>query len=385
MSWSFNLFRVRGIQIRVHATFALILIWAAYFWGNGADDRLRGAVFGIVATLILFACVTLHELGHSFQAMAFGIPVKDVTLYPIGGVARIEGIPDDPKKEFRIAIAGPAVNLAIAAALIAVAAVLGRTSVLSPGNLSDSMRGATWQGLLPYVTVANIWLALFNLLPAFPMDGGRILRAVLAMRMGRVRATTIAMAIGQGMALLFGLYGFTSGNFFLVVIAVFVWMGAGQEGQAVVVQDALAGVVVGDVMSRAPQTLTPFDPLRRAVELTLSTSQSDFPVVDGRGLVVGMLSIAELVHGLHDRPQSAVGEVMRGDLPIIRPDEPLLDVQGRFGQLKLRALPVSAADGRLAGLLTAADISEAMLLLTVRGRIDGVPVTLRPGTAGRGL
>ncbi|MGI8475046.1 MAG: site-2 protease family protein, partial [Thermomicrobiales bacterium] len=320
MSWSFNLFRVRGIQIRVHATFALILIWAAYFWGNGADDRLRGAVFGIVATLILFACVTLHELGHSFQAMAFGIPVKDVTLYPIGGVARIEGIPDDPKKEFRIAIAGPAVNLAIAAALIAVAAVLGRTSVLSPGNLSDSMRGATWQGLLPYVTVANIWLALFNLLPAFPMDGGRILRAVLAMRMGRVRATTIAMAIGQGMALLFGLYGFTSGNFFLVVIAVFGWMGAGQEGQAVVVQDALAGVVVGDVMSRAPQTLTPFDPLRRAVELTLSTSQSDFPVVDGRGLVVGMLSIAELVHGLHDRPQSAVGEVMRGDLPIIRPD-----------------------------------------------------------------
>ncbi len=182
MGWSFTFMRVRGIELKVHVTFVLILVWAALYWSAVADEGGRGALFGIVATLLLFVCVLLHELGHSLTAAHYGIHVEDITLLPIGGVARIE-IPEDPRKEFWITVAGPAVNVVIAILLIGLGAILNETSVLSLDNLTDSMRSAEWSGLLPYLTVANILLVIFNILPAFPMDGGRILRSLLAMRM----------------------------------------------------------------------------------------------------------------------------------------------------------------------------------------------------------
>ncbi|MEA2586928.1 MAG: stage sporulation protein [Thermomicrobiales bacterium] len=397
MGWSFRVLRVRGIDIRVHATFALILVWAAYYWWSRVDEGGRGALFGIVATLLLFGCVTLHELGHALTAQRYGIRVEDITLLPIGGVARIE-VPDNPKQELAIAAAGPAVNVAIAAVLIAIGAVLQATSLVTPGNLVDSMRDARWSGLWAYLTAANIWLVAFNAIPAFPMDGGRILRALLALRMDYRRATQIAVGLGQGLALVFGLAGFATGDFFLIVIAAFVWLGAGAEGQQVAVRRVLGRVTVGDAMTRQPRVLTPSDPLSRAIEITLSTTQADFPVVDRDGRVVGLLTAEDLLRGLRDRPDATVDSVMRRDFPRVIPAETLVNAQQRLAEAGVRALPVVDQAGRLMGLLSLADVGEAFRFLSIRsdlatarswaslepGRaVKSQPPTTEPATADR--
>ncbi len=369
MSWSLSLMRIRGIEIKVHATFVLILIWAAWYWGASVDAGLRGALFGVVATILLFLCVTLHELGHSLQAMKYGIHVEDITLLPIGGVARLE-VPSNPRQELWIALAGPAVNVAIAGILIVVGAILNATSVVTPSELIDRMREAEWSGLLPYLTLANIYLVAFNALPAFPMDGGRVLRALLALRMDYRRATEIAVLLGQGMALLFGFLGFATGNFFLIVIAVFVWIAGGQEGAQVAARSILGRATVSDAMIRQPQVLHPDDPLARAIELVLTTAQSDFPVVDHAGRVVGLLTFDDILRGMQDGPAVSVSAVMHRDFPTARPDEPIVEVQSRMASANSRALPIVLFDGRLAGLLTAADIGEVFRLLAMRAQLE---------------
>jgi Zn-dependent protease/CBS domain-containing protein len=370
MGWSLTLTRVRGIEIKVHATFVLILIWAAYYWGADADDGARGIAFGVIATILLFLCVTLHELGHATTAQRYGIEVHDITLLPIGGVARIE-VPDNPKQELWIALAGPAVNVVIAAVLIVLGAILQATSIVTPDNLVDSMRDGEWDGLLPYLTLANVYLVVFNAIPAFPLDGGRVLRALLALRMDYRRATALAVSIGQGIALLFGLAGFATGDFFLIVIAIFVWFGASAEGQQVAVTSVFAGATVGQVMIRQPQLLFPTDPLSRAVGLTLSTSQSDFPVVDGNERVVGLLTMDDLLRGLHEAPGSPVGQVMHRQFPTARPDETIVAVQARLAEARVRAIPIVEADGSLAGFLTLGDIGEAFRILSIRPQLIG--------------
>lgn len=369
MGWSLNLVRVRGIQIRVHATFVLILIWAAWYWAASVDRGLQGALFGVVATLLLFLCVTLHELGHSMQAMKYGIHVEDITLLPIGGVARLE-VPDNPKQELWIALAGPAVNVIIAAILLVIGAILNATAVVSPGELIDKMQDAEWGGLLPYITLANLYLVAFNILPAFPMDGGRVLRAFLALRMPYRRATEIAVQLGQAMALLFGFLGFATGNFFLIIIAVFIWIAGGQEGAQVAARSILSRATVRDAMIRQPQTVRPDEPLSRAIELTLTTAQSDFPVVDDYGRVVGLLTFDDILRGMQSGTGTAIASVMHSDFPTARPDEPIIEVQSRMASANSRALPIIMMDGRLAGLLTAADISEVFRLLAMRAQIQ---------------
>lgn len=374
MGWSITLTRVRGIEIKVHATFVLILVWAAYYWGS---DGGRGIAFGVVATLLLFLCVTLHELGHALTAQHYGIEVKDITLLPIGGVARIE-VPDNPRQELWIAVAGPAVNVAIAVILIVVGAILSATSLLTPGNLVDSMREAKWDGLLSYLTLANIYLVVFNAIPAFPMDGGRILRALLALRMDYRRATGIAVSVGQALAFGFGLLGFVTADFFLIVIAVFVWMGASAEGHQVNVTSVFGEATVDQVMTRQPQVLYPTDSLSRAVGLTLSTSQSDFPVLDGNGRVTGLLTMDRLLRGLHEAPGSPVGAAMHREFPTAVPGDTIVSVQTRLAESGIRAIPILASDGSLAGLLTLNDIGEAFRILSVRPQMIGrQPVTAR--------
>jgi Zn-dependent protease len=365
MGWSFKLTRVKGIDIRVHASFVLILIWAAYYWGSVLDKGWQGALFGVVATLLLFACVVLHELGHSLVARRYGIPTKDITLLPIGGVASLERIPEKPGQEFRIAITGPLVNLAIAVVLIAVGAILNATSLVTPGHLIDDLRDAKWGGLLPYLTAANLSLAVFNLLPAFPLDGGRVFRSLLARRLGYGRATQVAVAVGKVLALGFGLIGIFNFDVVLVLVAVFVWYGADAEGRRVATRGVFGGVTVGQAMSRRPAVLAPGDPLARAVDLTLSTSQADFPVVGADGRVVGLLGADDLLRGLRDQPAATVGTLMRHDFPLATSTEPLADAQERVSAGGVRALPV-VEGGRLAGLLTTADIGEAYRLLSIR-------------------
>jgi Zn-dependent protease/CBS domain-containing protein len=373
MNWSLKLLKVKGIDIKVHLTFVLILIWAAYRWSVNTGEGVQGAVFGIVATLLLFLSVTLHELGHSFQALKYGVKVRDITLMPMGGLAQMEEIPEEPNKELRIALAGPLVNFGIAALLIGIGALLDARALLPLNELYASLGSVSWSGLLAYLTIANLILGLFNLVPAFPMDGGRVLRALLAKKMNHAKATKIAAQIGQGFALMMGLWGFMSGSWTLVIIAIFVWMGAGQENQGAQVKHTLGETTVGQVMTRSPHTLKVNDPLSKAVELTLSTSQSDFPVLEwGSNRVAGLISETDLLRGLQSLGEGAAArEVMQTRVAFANPDEPLHTAQQKMLAGRTRALPVLNPEGELLGLLTADDINEAYRLMAITPQLVG--------------
>ncbi|MCL4176967.1 MAG: site-2 protease family protein [Verrucomicrobia bacterium] len=230
MKWSLKLGKLLGIDVYVHFTFLLLLAFLGfYYWRatQNVDAALRGVAF-IVA---LFGCVVLHELGHALMAGRYGIKTRDITLLPIGGIARLEKMPENPLQELWVALAGPAVNVVIAAVLLV---GLAATGGFTPLEEISATGGAFWQRLM----VLNIVLVAFNLLPAFPMDGGRVLRARLAMRLGRRRATAIAANVGQGMAILFGIIGFFY-NPFLIFIGIFVYLGAQAEAGMVEMQSAL--------------------------------------------------------------------------------------------------------------------------------------------------
>lgn len=366
MNWSIKLFRFKGIDVKVHLTFVLILIWAAYRWSGSTGQGWQGALFGIVATLLLFTSVILHEFGHSLQALKFGIPVRDITLLPIGGVAQIEQMPEKPAQELRIALAGPLVSFAISLFLIALGLLLQARAVVTLPELAASVGSASWAGMLSYLTMANLLLGLFNLIPAYPMDGGRVLRALLALKLDYSRATSIAVSIGQGLALLAGLYGFMSGSYSLILIAIFVWMGAGQEGKQVETKGVLRQITVGQAMTRRPATISTTDTLARAVELTLTTAQADYPVLDSfTGDLAGLLTAQDLLRGLHRSGETgSVAQTMHTTFATATADEPLFQAQQRMNARRLRALPVVDDEGRLAGLLTAEDVNEAYRLLS---------------------
>ena len=376
MSWSIKLFSIKGIDVKIHTLFFLILIWAAYRWSVTTGAGLQGALFGVVATLLLFVAVLLHELGHSFQAMKYKVKVKDITLMPLGGVAQMEKLPKDPKHELKIALAGPMVNFAIVAVLVVIGVILQTSAIISIDELVSSLGQTNWAGMLAYLTMANLMLGLFNLLPAYPMDGGRILRSLLSMRMDHTRATRIAAVIGQGLAFLMGLIGFINGQYTLILIAIFIWIGAGQESRGVQVQDTLREIKVRRAMVRAPQILIVNDSLSKAVELTLSTAQSVFPVVEwGTQKVAGILGEAELLSGLKKLGETAaVREVMRTDFPVAHPDDALYVTLEKLAKSKIKAIPVVDDDQDLIGMITASDVNEAYRLLTVSPQIVSEPV-----------
>ncbi len=232
---SIRLLTVRGIDIRVHVTFPLILIFAVLQFGVFAGQGAAGALFGVIVTLLLFTIVALHELGHSVAAQHYGVPVTQIVLLPIGGVAQLQTIPENPVQELVIAIAGPLVNVALALVFYLAHRLVGIGGVWSD-DMMELLMGVGRGGInavFNYVFAANLFLLIFNLVPAFPLDGGRVLRALLASRLEYGRATTIAVSIGQLFAWLAGVWGFLQGDFFLVLIAIFVYMGAGQEGEMV--------------------------------------------------------------------------------------------------------------------------------------------------------
>jgi stage IV sporulation protein FB len=371
MNWSIKLFKIKGIEVKVHLTFVLILVWAAYRWSISTGEGIQGALFGIAATLLLFVSVTLHELGHSFQALKYGVKVRDIILMPMGGVAQMEEIPEDPNKELRIAIAGPLVNFGIAALLIGIGTLLNARALISLEELRDSLGQVSWSGLLSYLTFANLMLGLFNLIPAFPMDGGRVLHALLAKKLTHAHATQIAAKIGQGFALLLGLWGFMSGSWTLVIIAIFVWMGAGQENQGVQVKHILGETTVGQVMTHSPHVLQVNDSLSKAVELTLSTSQADFPVLEwGSNRVAGLLTETDLLRGLQSLgSDAAVREIMQMRIPFTSPSELLHAAQQKMLTSRTRVLLVLNSESELLGLLTVNDINEAYRLMVVSPKL----------------
>ena len=353
MRWSWQVAKVAGIPIRIHATFVLFLVFLYVVLARGRSAAEAAEWIGFL--LALFGCVVLHELGHAITARRYGVKTRDITLLPIGGVARLERIPEKPAQEIAVALAGPAVNVVIALALLAFLVWSGVwVSVSSPAELQQSFAGR----LLAY----NIFLALFNLIPAFPMDGGRVLRALLAIRLDYVRATQIAAGVGQGIAMLFGLLGLW-GNPLLLFIAFFVFIGAGQEAAAVQMRSAFDGVPVGRAMIRDFRALRPTDPLSRAVELLLDGHQQDFPVLATPGEMPGILTRADLLRALAsghtDRP---VHEIARTSCGTAHPRDLLDHVFVRMQETGCPAVPVVEADGTLVGMVTLENVGELAMV-----------------------
>lgn len=336
----------------MHVTFLLLIAFVVLpplLMGRDVSVALDSLLF----VLALFACVVAHEYGHALTARRFGIKTRDITLLPIGGVARLEKMPDEPRQEFLVALAGPVVNVVIAAVLFAILTLTGEWVPLTDLSPND---GSFLQRLL----VVNIILVLFNLIPAFPMDGGRVLRALLATRMEYARATQLAATLGQGIALLFGLVGLFT-NPFLLFIALFVWIGASQEASAAQVKAALEGVPVREAMLTNFETIGRMDSLERATELILAGTQHDFPVVEN-GRVMGMLTRNEIIRALAQQgKETLVFNVMHRDVPMLQENDLLESVAARFEASGLSTLPVTE-QGKLIGLLTLENIGEFMMI-----------------------
>jgi Zn-dependent protease/CBS domain-containing protein len=370
MNSSIRLFNIRGITLRVHLTFPLILVWAALQFGLFAGLGTSGAIFGVLVTLLLFVIVVLHELGHSIVAQHYGISVKDIVLLPIGGMAQMKSIPENPVQEFFIAIAGPLVNFLLAGLMILVGLAFGLGgSLTNPLAVLLGFGGISVASIFSYLFIANLFLGIFNLLPAFPMDGGRILRALLATRLNYVRATDIAARIGKMMAILLGAWGVFGGGIFLILIAFFVFIEADQEGKMVKVRHMMRGLTVAQAYSAQARTLDPQATVGQAMELALNSLQSDFPVVDG-GQVVGLLTRSKLIEALNQQGLTVpVRDVMLRDVEPVTPEEELYDVQQQMMESQLNALPVTGTGGYL-GLITRRGIHELIQLASAQRRLN---------------
>jgi len=357
LPWSWRLGAVAGIPIYIHGTF-LILV-AFVLAGDWLRDRNLAAAFaGLLFVLAIFGTVVLHELGHALMARRYGIKTRDITLLPIGGVARLERMPDVPRQELWVALAGPAVNLAIAAVTYVVLVV---SAAATPESLL----------LIPRDTVGrfleiNVWLAVFNMIPAFPMDGGRALRALLAERLDYVRATRIAASVGQGLALVFGVVGLFV-NPFLIFIALFVWMGASSEAASTATRSVLSGVPLSSAMITDFRVLRASDPLSHAVNLVLTGSQRDFPVVES-DRVAGVLTRDALTTALANSGLATpVAEVMERTFETAEANEMLERVIPRLEACRCQVLPVLQA-GRLVGILTPENVAEFVIFSGVLRR-----------------
>jgi stage IV sporulation protein FB len=320
--------------------------------------------------ILLFACVLAHEFGHIFTARAFGVPTPDVTLLPIGGVARLERIPEKPTEELLVALAGPAVNVVIAVALVV---LLGAD--LSAGNLAAMERAHI--SMIDRLAAVNLFLAVVNMIPAFPMDGGRVLRALLAIRLGHVRATEIAASIGQVVAFGLGFLGLF-GNPLLIFIAIFVYLAASSEAQLVAMRSMSRDVPVSAAMITQFAHLAPEAHIDEAVDTLLRTSQSEFPVVDATGKLAGVLSRADMIRALKQLgPDAKVADAMTAEVPTISHRAYLEEAVRLLQEKQAPAVGVVDASGKLVGLITSETIGE---MLMVR---DAMPAGGRVGPWSR--
>lgn len=347
--WAFQIARIAGIPVRIHFTFLLLLGWFAWFEASQG----RNPVVEVLFIVGIFLCVLLHEFGHALTARRYGIRTRDIVLYPIGGVARVESL-GKPNQEFWIALAGPMVNVVLAAVIWLGLTVTGIGAMPTGTTLDD-------ENFVRRLLMVNIVLALFNLIPAFPMDGGRILRAILAGRLGQERGTIIAARIGQLFAILFFIGGLFLGNFILMFVGVFIFLGATGEGIAQApVQHAIDGKHVRDAMITRFETLTHGQTLGDAADALLNTYQQDFPVLIG-DRVLGVLSQEKLLHGLaRDGRAAYVSEAMNRNFGRVSPDDDLQSVLMHFSNSKEPVLVFE--NEKLVGLLTVENIGEFILV-----------------------
>jgi Zn-dependent protease len=367
MSWAFRIAQIRGIDIKVHITFFLILAFGGLQWaGSTPGNPIEGVVFGVVLMVLLFACVTLHELGHSIAAQYYNIPVKEIVLLPLGGVALISKNPEKPLHELVIAAAGPLVNVVIAILLFGVVAATGMVPT-SMNELGALFSSPSLQTMVLWLLAANISLVIFNLIPAFPLDGGRIFRALLAMGIGMPRATRIASIIGQVAAIGLGIWGITSGNVLLIIVAIFIFMGAGQEAAVANTTANATSVLntmrVGDAYNKHALKLQIGDRVSKVVDYILTSYQPDFAVMQGSN-VLGIVTRDDVLRNLAVDPTDRyVTEIMQRNLLRIDSNKSLDEARQMMVQAGSRVAAVYEGPQFL-GLVNADDIGEAFAVLT---------------------
>ncbi len=354
MKGSLRVLTVAGIDIKIHFTFPLILLWGALQWVS--PHGARGALFGALLMAALFICVALHELGHAWMARRLGLPVREIVLLPIGGVALLGRSPRRPLHELLIAIAGPLVNVALAVAL---AIVLGFRGGAAPSLEVFAKGDPSIETALVWLLASNVALALFNLVPAFPMDGGRILRALLAMGLGFPRATRVAATVGQILALGFGLWAIFSGNFMLAIVALFVFLGASGERVSEEARGLLSTLRLKDAYNKHALVLEPGDRASRVVGYLLTSYQPDFAVVHG-GHLVGIVTRDAVLKALASSGEDLyVAGVM--DRAFLRLDAGLSLDEAQDAMTEHGATVAAVFDGeRYLGLVGLEDLREAL-------------------------
>lgn len=362
--WSISLGRVGETRVRVHATLVLLLAW--YAFEGWRDAGAAGAADELAFLVLLFLSVLLHEFGHIFAARHYGIGTPDVLLTPIGGVARIANLPDRPREELVIALAGPAVTLVIV--LLTGVAIGLRTGFALPQDFSNLP-------LLESLCWTNLILLVFNLIPAFPMDGGRVLRALLASRLGLVRGTRIAARVGQAVAVGFAVLGF-NGAPMLLLIALFVFLGAQAELQMVQQRHLSSEQTAAQLTTTDVRVLAPHRRLQDVVALFAHGQQPAFPVTSPAGELLGVLTREDVLHGIAvhgvDAPVSSAMLPPRDD-QVVQVDAPLLAAAQQLFASGREALPVIDGDGRFVGLITREHVTDVLLVRQLRAGASPTP------------
>lgn len=354
MGWSFPIGRLFGSELRIHGTFILLLIWVGF--SAYLDGGLWAVTDSLSVILALFACVVAHEYGHALTARRFGIRTPDITLLPIGGVARIERMPESPTAELLITLAGPLVNVVIWAALVLIFAAPTSFDLFFFAN-------ATPMTFLGWLASVNLFLAVFNMLPAFPMDGGRILRAILSFRMHRARATRIAASVGQFVAFFIGLLALYSGNFLLLVLAGFIFFAAGSENADGEMRALVGRMRARDAMITSFEHLEPEDTLQAAKAALIRTTQHEFPVLDGRGNLHGILTRHAIFRAANDEAGGMmhVSALMETDIPTTPLEAPLPQALDMLAD-GVPAVAVTDRSGRMVGYITRENLGELMMV-----------------------
>lgn len=353
MRSTIKIFKIFGISVEIHFTFLILPVIFGIFAG----------LKGIVLILFVFLCVTMHEIVHSIQANRFGAKAQKIVLFPIGGIAMMKSMPEKPRQEFIIAISGPLFNLALAAVLyFPLKKVLGEQILLQfPPTL------ATWKNTIAYMFWINPILAVFNLLPAFPMDGGRVFRAFLAQYLDYRKATRIAVALGHAIAVFLAFMGLMSvpRNYILVIIAVFVYVAASHEEAEVEVKSTLAKIKVQDILSDEYKTVTGDMSLAQVLEIVFHSHHEDFPVLEN-GKLVGLLTRSVIIKGVHQYSKDKkVSEIMRKQFPTLSPNDLLKKAHLLMQESQVRAIPV-LRKGELCGIVTVEDLTKIYALMSDR-------------------
>ncbi|MGB0388905.1 MAG: site-2 protease family protein [Ardenticatenaceae bacterium] len=380
--WSWHIGSIRDIDLKIHLTFPLVLVWAAIQFGTGRDDPYSFGLYGASLVLLLFGCVLLHELGHALAALRFGIPVTEIILLPIGGLARLRVLNDDPKQEFVIAAAGPLVNFVIALLLLPLLALL--ISWLEPDImhtligerrpaqallllLRESMQRISLVGAVVYLCFANIMLGIFNLIPAFPMDGGRLFRALLAILLRYDLATKLAVRIGQLAAIILAVWGVRTNNWSILLISTFILISGQSELQRLALRQVLIQGQVRDYMRRRPHSLYPDWSLHSALLLTEQTGQLAFPVIENDN-ILGLLTIREIQGNLS---ATTVKDTMIKEFIRLDPERTLYQAQVAL-QAQDHFAGAVIEKGVLLGLLSHDDIERAYRVLRLEPAVHVV-------------